>query len=594
MGRSIGSGARRRRAAALVLGLGVGLVLASAPALAACQIGAIAGIPVTVTGRRAVVTAQINGGDARFILDSGAFYSTIAKATAMEYGLSVRSLGTGARLRGIGGDASLGVATAKEFRIAGQVLPHIDFAVGGSDTGYAGLLGQNILGVADAEYDLPHGMVRLMRGKDCRDASMGYWAGPRPVTTVQIETLLGAKRHTIGTISVNGVKLKAMFDTGAPNSTLTLAAAKRLGVTPDSPGVTAAGFATGLGQGQSRAWRARFESINIGGEEIRRPWLGIADKLIDGPDMIIGVDFFLTHRIYVDNQNHRMWITYEGGPMFGLTPKGAVDNSGAALDLTDKAGEPTDAAGYSRRGGILAARRDYEAALADFDKAVAMDPGQVHYLVQRATAHLANRQPLLGAADLDKAIALAPGDGDARLARASLRLGARDPAGALVDLKAADQALAPSSDARRRLAAMFSTTDAFEPAVASYDLWLKSHPEDHDRAAAFNGRCWARALLDRDLDKALSDCDAALRSRPGVSSYLDSRALVRFRRGEFDKALVDYDAALAAQPREAWSLYMRALTARRLGKTAQADADRTAALAINPGVAARAKRYRLE
>ncbi|WP_404710279.1 aspartyl protease family protein [Sphingomonas sp. MMS24-J13] len=570
------------------------LLALAAPALAAtCQVGKVAEIPLTMTGRRAVVTAQINGRDARFILDSGAFYSTIAQANAQEYGLKLESL-NGAMLSGIGGSTSLWATTVKDFRIAGQTVPRVEFGVGGSDTGFAGLLGQNFLGLADAEYDLPHGFVRLMHAQGCHNANLAYWAGAKPVALVEIMPMDTRNRHTIGTVTVNGVKLKAMFDTGATSSMITLAAAKRAGITPDSPGVTSTGFAYGVGTKRVAAWRARFTSIEIGGETINRPWIDIGDQLLPDADMLIGIDFFLTHRIYVDNKSQHMFVTYEGGPVFGLDPKGAVDEHGAALDLTDKTGEPTGAAGYATRGAVLASKHDLDAALADFDKAVSMAPNEAHYVWQRAMVHLAKGQPLLAAADIDKTIALAPNDPDPRLARARMRLAARDPAGALEDLKAADAALAPSADARLRLAAMYDSAEAYAPALASYDQWLRSHPEDHSRAPAFNGRCWARALMNQELDKALSDCDAALRLRPGETAYLDSRALVHMRRGEYDKAIADYDAAIAAKPREAWSLYARAIAERHAGKAAQADTDRTAALAINPRVADRAKRFHLD
>jgi predicted aspartyl protease len=438
----------RRKAG--VVAIVLGLFAAHAPAWAGpCQVVRIVELPVTMTGRRPVVTAQINGRDARFILDSGAFFSTIARANALDYGLPIRAL-PGATLRGIGGETSMQAATAKEFGIAGHTIKSVDFAVGGSDTGYAGLLGQNILGLADAEYDLPHGIVRLTKAEDCRNANLAVWAGAKPVTIVPIEPMGPGQRHTIGTVTVNGVKMKALFDTGAPTVMLTFAAAKRIGLTPDSPGVTPSGAAAGLGTHFVRAWRARLDSIDIGGETIPHPWVEIADESLQSSDMLIGVDFFLAHHLYVDNQNHRMFITYEGGPFFGLEPKRAVDDRGAAIDLTDTSGEPTDAAGYGRRGAILASQQKFELAIADFDKAIAMEPGQVHYLYQRAIARLANRQPLLGAADLDKAIGLAPSDADARLARARLRIGSRDPSGALEDLKAADDALAPSADARQR------------------------------------------------------------------------------------------------------------------------------------------------
>lgn len=576
--------------------LSVAILAASvaSPALAAeCKLGKLGELPVTMIGQRPIVTAEINKREARLILDSGAFYSTLSAANALEYGLKMAGSIPGVRLTGIGGDTSLRVAKAKEFRIAGFSLNDAEFVVGGSDTGFAGLLGQNILGFADVEYDLPHGMVRLVRSQSCKEMSLAYWAGDRPVTLVELEPTDKVRRHTVGTVLVNGKKLKAAFDTGAMTSMITQAAAKRIGVTPNAPDATAGGFVYGVGKSRAAAWRARFESMNIGGEAIRRPWLTVADVDLGGPDLLIGVDFFLTHRVLVDNQHRRMFVTYEGGPVFGLDPKTAVDQTGAKLDLEDKTGEPTDAAGFSRRGAVLAANQKLDEALADLDRAIAMAPDEPQYLFQRAALRIRKGQLLLVNADLDRAIVLRPSFAEARMARAQLRLGARDPEGALNDLRAADAALAPSADLRLSLAALFNTADAPEEALKSYDQWLGSHREDSDGAGALNGRCWARALLARDLDKALADCDAAVRLRPGNAAYLDSRALVRLRRGEFDKALADYDAALKVQPRNAWSLFARSIAAKGKGDMARSVSDRQAALALDPNVAARAKRYGL-
>jgi len=560
---------------------------------AECQLNKYFELPVTMVVRRPIVTAQINGRDARFILDSGAFFSTIAEANAREYGLAAHQA-FGATLKGIGGDTSLGIATAKEFTIAGHPIPHLDFVVGGSDTGFAGLIGQNILGFADAEYDLPHGVVRMMKSRGCGNAGLAYWAGGKPFTMLPIEPMDTRQRHTIATVKVNGVNLKALFDSGAGTSMLTLAAAKRIGVAPGDPGVTPAGFVVGLGQKRVPVWRAKFDTIDIGGEAIRGPTLAVADQLLSGADMLVGIDFFLTHHLYVDNEHHRMFVTYEGGPLFGLEPKRAVDSTGAVIDLTDKAGEPADAAAFARRGAVRASDRRFDDAIADFDRALSLTPGDARILVQRAAAHFGNRQLLLGATDLDRAIELAPGDADSRLARAALRLQGRDPAGALSDLQVADGVLAAAAEARLRLGAMYDAADDYAAAIRSYDQWLASHAEDHGRASALNGRCWARAMLDRDLDKALVDCDAALRLRPKEAAFLDSRALVRLRRGDLDKALTDYSAAIAVAPRNAWSLYARGVVERRLGNTSAADVDRAAAIAINPLIEERAKRFKIE
>jgi tetratricopeptide (TPR) repeat protein len=144
------------------------------------------------------------------------------------------------------------------------------------------------------------------------------------------------------------------------------------------------------------------------------------------------------------------------------------------------------------------------------------------------------------------------------------------------------------------VASLYDRLGAPDAALPSFDSWLKSHPEDSSRGIALNGRCWVCGLLNRDLDKALDDCNAALRALPRDASILDSRALIRVRRGEWKQALADYNAALAINPRSAWSLYMRGLIEAKSGQDAQAKADRAAAIAIDPKVADRAKKYGLE
>jgi tetratricopeptide (TPR) repeat protein len=141
------------------------------------------------------------------------------------------------------------------------------------------------------------------------------------------------------------------------------------------------------------------------------------------------------------------------------------------------------------------------------------------------------------------------------------------------------------------LADLYARAEAPDVAIGQYTLWLDSHPEDVGRAKALNGRCWARAILGRDLAKALGDCDAALRSRGRAANILDSHGLVYLRLGRLDKAIADYDAALAINPKIAWSLYGRGIAKLRLGKTTEGGADIAAATALAPELPAIAKGY---
>ncbi|QJU60575.1 hypothetical protein HL653_10125 [Sphingomonas sp. AP4-R1] len=566
----------------------------AAPADAACQLARYIELPVSMWGARPLVATQINGKDAQFILDSGAFYSTIPRAAADQFGLKLQALPPTFRLGGVNGTAHASMAYVDDFGLAGVKLPRVSFIVGGTDMGQSGLLGQNILGIGDVEYDLPHGAVRLFKASDCAIEQLPYWAEGRPVSIVNLELMTPTQRHTMGTVTLNGVKLRAVFDTGAPSSILTLAGAKRAGITATSPGVSDAGTSSGLGTGVTRAWRATFGLLDIGGEQIRDPQIRFSAVTLGAADMLIGADFFLTHRIYVSNRLHRMILTYEGGPLFGLNPKGVVTTDGATVDLKDTSAAPTDAEGFARRGSVSLSNQKPDDAIADYNEAIRLAPEEARYYRLRATTRLTKGQPLLASADLDMAIQLDPKDTEAHGIRAALRLGAHDPAGAGEDIKAIDALLPPGAARRLRLAQMADAADLPDLALANYGAWLDSHKEDAARPGALNGRCWLRGRLDRELDGALDDCNAALRMRPGSPAYLDSRAMIRLRQGNWDAALSDYDAAIKANPKAGWSLYARGLVKAKMGDAAGAKADRDAALAIDPKLGERAKRFGLD
>lgn len=565
-------------------------LLCPAPLLADCQIGQMLELRVTMAGTKPLVSATINGHEVQFVADSGAFYSSISPGSAAELGLGLEAMSPSFRTRGIGGETIPSLTTVKSLVLAGVTIPHVQFLVGGSEVGGVGLLGQNVLGIADVEYDLEHGMIRLMKAKDCAGHNLAYWSGGRPVSIVTVAPRNPGNPHTIGPVLVNGTSTRAIFDTGAGTSILSLSAAARAGITPSSPGVKPAGFSRGLGRHIVQTWIAPIASLKIGDEEIRNIHIRIGDIGLDDGDMLIGADFFLSHRVYVANGLRKLFFTYDGGPVFNITPQRVVSSDGTEETVpADATAAPADAESFSRRGAAFASRKQYDQAIADFSRACDLAPTDGRYVYQRAMARFAAGQTFPALADLDRTIALDPGNVDAHLTRAALRIAVPDKAEARGDIDAAEKLVAKPSDRRLEIGSLYDRVDAFDAAVAQYDLWIQAHPDDSRRGEALNERCWARAQAGRDLDKALSDCNGALHLRPHTAMILDSRGLVYLRMGAFDKAIADYDAALALTPRLAWSLYGRGLAERRKGLVPQGDADIAAATTINPTLPDRAK-----
>jgi len=593
------------RYAACLLLLPLAIAAASADAAGRCSLGRLAELPVTMEGLRPLITTQINGSDVRLLADSGAFYSMLSPGAAAELKLPRHAAPFGFYVRGIGGSTTPEVAVVEKFTFAGVQFHRAEFLVGGNELGSAvGMLGQNLLRVADVEYDLANGVIRLFKPKDCAEQILAYWAAGEPVEVVELDRTSGIQPQTIGKALVNNVEIRVLFDTGAATSILSVRAAKRAGLTPSSPGVTPAGATYGIGQGSVRIWNAPIASFKIGGEEVKSTRLLIGDLNLSIADMLIGDDFFLSHRIYVANGQRKLYFTYNGGSVFVLKPPdqtpatappaapAPMGNAPSATAGTPKAGghpaaiqtqaearsastewadEPTDAAGFMRRGTAFAARRDFGHALADLTRACELAPGQADYFYERGRVRRIAEQRELAMQDFDRALELKPEHVAARFARAQLQQAMH--ADAASDLDALDRLVPPQDDLRLPLGVLYDAGREHVAAVHQYDLWIEAHGHDVRLAAALNDRCWARAAANRDLDRALEDCNRALRLRPKAAVILDSRGFVYLRRGEVDRSIKDYDAALALRPKEATSLYGRGLAELRKGLREAGQAD---------------------
>lgn len=566
-------------------------LLMSPAALAKCELK-LADLQVTMAGLQPLIPVKIDGNPVMFLVDSGAFYSTISSANAKRFGLHEAPLDL--QLSGVGGETNAGVATVKTFTIADTPLKNRQFVIGGSEIGQeaAGIVGQDILQHFDVEYDLADGVIRLGIPHGCSGTMLAYWGKDAPISIMPIEIAEGLDAHIKGTVLVNGVKLHAMFDTGADTTVLSVAAAKRVGVRTDSPGVVVGEMNSGIGRRRVRSWIAPFDSVEIGGIKVLRTKLSIGDFDLGDADLLVGADFFLSTRVMVSNSQHKMYFTYNGGRMFNLAhvAKGAVAPTSAAASAVALA-EPKDADGYARRGAALLARGEVERAIADLSRACDLSPNEPRYRYRRALARIDREEDKLAMEDLDTALKLKPGNTDVLVTRAELRLKGEDKAGAAADLDAAAAALPAQSTTRLRLAQSYEALDLFKPAVREYDLWITYHVVDSGYLSALNGRCWASALGNFDLDRGLADCDRAVARTSRGASELDSRGMAHLRRGEYARAIADYDAALAKTPGMGWSLYGRGVARLKAGDKAGGEADLAAAAKVAPKLAERAKGY---
>jgi len=206
------------------------------------------------------------------------------------------------------------------------------------------------------------------------------------------------------------------------------------------------------------------------------------------------------------------------------------DQSAFALDPTaacsaviaDPAADPERRALALVQRGIF--RRDvgeYSRAVADFGRALRLDPRLASAYVERGIAHFERGAYDVAVRDYDAALAI-------------------DPRAAFAN--------------ERRQQALAGRVDRFESNLALLDEALLRDPIN---PSLLNNRCWLRVTNDRDLDAALADCNAAIRINPRNAAALDSRGLVHLKRGEFAEAVTDYEAALVIEPGRGHYLYGR-------------------------------------
>ncbi len=584
--------ARHTRVALLAVVL-VSALLFGGWARASCKLQQME-IPVRMLGQRPVATLTLNGTEVPMLVDSGAFFSMLSESAATQLNLRLRRLPEGMRIEGYTGRVDAQMTRVDKVGLLGAQLNNVEFIVGGNElgAGIMGVLGRNILSVADTEYDLAHGVVRLSFPKgDCDKTVFAYWAGEAPV----IEAALERGEHRGDTairveVAINGKPTLALLDTGAPQSSLSLKAARRAGI--EESALTPYGRVGGAGEGQAKSWTGRVAVFELGGEKITNSLLQIHDVDSSDQGVMVGLDYFLSHRIYVSRLQRKVYATWNGGSVFALSRAhpGELDTRYAALPQEVA---PDNADALARRGNAAHAAGNYARALEDLNRACELAPGVAEYFFARARLHLSMRQLRAGLADLDQALRLDSTLTEARLRRAKVHAALGDRQRALIDLAQLDAALPPSSALRADMAHVYTGFDQLAEALQQFELWVNTHQKDANLASMLNGRCWLRARMNKELPLALKDCKRAVALDGGAAAYHDSLGWTYLRLGDWANAKEAFDAAIKLEALP-FSLYGRGLSRLRLNDAAGGEQDLAAARKLNPSIDAEALKQGFE
>jgi hypothetical protein len=282
----------------------LGLLIAQ-PAMAACSLKTQP-IAVKLLAFRPTVAVKVNGKPATFLLSSQAPVNMVSSKYA-----SAQKLSTG----GAGANGAT-VVKAGSFEFAGATLKDVPLVETNALPDVDGVIGQTILHQADVEYDLAGGKVLLAKADGCDTVDMAYWVKDGQTYYIMPLTPSANDPATQTQVVVNGVTLRATFNTGIPYTIISEKAAEKAGVKVADQGVKP------LDQsGATKTWIGSFTSVKLGDEEFKNAPLEIT-RTSDDYDVMLGADFFGAHHIYVSNSQQKIFFSsdFPAGPPGAPSP----------------------------------------------------------------------------------------------------------------------------------------------------------------------------------------------------------------------------------------------------------------------------------
>ncbi len=328
------------------------LLLAATTANAACQIGVLADLPLQANPYRALAKGAVNGKPVVFILDTGAWASSMPIADARKLGVKL-DLSTQVTSEGIGGqvyttfghfDLELG-----QSRFPHEVMTVLNMP--SLDNHAVALIGRELIGKRDLEIDLPDNEVRVEKVVGCAAGELAYWN--KPYSQTRLESDGSEDSAILVTVLLNGHAIPAEIDSGATQSIVTPGAAATAGV--NLAQASATDEIGGIGARRVAAQVATFKTFTLGDETIKNAklivsemWkynkmeetgtrLGSQTHDLSQPRMLLGADFLRAHHVLIANSMGLMVFSYMGGPVFDISQDKASASSRADAKPTPMA-----------------------------------------------------------------------------------------------------------------------------------------------------------------------------------------------------------------------------------------------------------------
>ncbi len=233
---------------------------------------------------------------------------------------------------------------------------------------------------------------------------------------------------------------------------------------------------------------------------------------------------------------------------------------------------------FINRWANAAQPADIAAGIADFTRAIEMNPRYADAYVSRGKAHGAKGDADLALADLNEAIRIDPKSAEAYVSRGIVYRNRNEFDRAIADYNEALRVDPRNTMALNNRGIAHRAKGDDDRAIADYSEAIRVDPR---YAFAYNNR----ALIYRakgDSDRAFADLNDAIRIDPTYGQAFQNRGELYRSKSEFDRAIADFSDAIRANPRAATAYIDRGNSYREKDDHDRAIADFSEAIRIDP------------
>jgi len=257
-----------------------------------------------------IVTVSANGVPVTLVLDTGSEGTIFTPAVARRIGAQRPQIEFQRQLRGIAGTLPTSEVELHSFTIGSVTIPWRRVRVAPVNVASVfsgpldGVLGADTLSSFDVDLDLPGHRMVLYEKQTCPGAAPG-WSEPY--------ARIGAGRsrgdHLFFPVRLDGQRVDAFVDTGSQFTVLSTRSALALGVTAAVLARDRVVTVRGAAAEQLSAHVHRFSQLAIGAETLRNPEIVVTDVRLSDADLVLGVDFLRSRRIWFSYGSQQIFIT---------------------------------------------------------------------------------------------------------------------------------------------------------------------------------------------------------------------------------------------------------------------------------------------